>query len=47
MLPDNIRGDSKDFNNDPVLSKQQIAKPLENMFSVFVTGQIIVSNMEI
>jgi hypothetical protein len=47
MLPDNVRGDSKGFNNEPALLKQQIAKPLEDMFPVFVAGQIIVTNMEI
>ena len=47
MVPDDVGHDSKGLNNNPTLSKQQIPKPLENMFPVFVACQIIITDIEI
>ena len=47
LVPNNIRCNPKTVDHNATLSEQKITPSFEDVLPIFITGQVVVSNMEI
>jgi hypothetical protein len=47
LVPDNIRCNLETIDNNATLSEQKITPSFEDVFPIFITGQIFIADVEI
>jgi hypothetical protein len=47
LVPDNIRCNPETIDNNAMLSEQKITPLFEDVFPIFITGQVVIADVEI